>query len=1094
MNTPANSAPDVTIIIPYHNCQDLTLSCLKSLVKTSQEVDWELVLINDASDHEIDLDWMSGSDRRRVTHLHNSERKSYSLNNNLAAEVAKSDLLCLLNNDTLLCPGWLSSLLAVARNQPDLGVLGNLHLYPDGKTVQHSGMGFDQEGKPYHLNPGASRYAPSVGYQREFQCVTFACVLIPRAVYRQLSGLDPAYRNGFEDCDFCLRAREAGYRVLYHPASRIIHYGQSTSGRTDHDNANWILFQKRWKDNIQKDLETLEKEDKEINSRESRTRPRPHRHGLHISIDVEVPNAFLWATVDLIGALERKGVPLSLNKQPGIHPSISRTNRKALRRLMSFSPRESYHIKWTHYWPHHYSQPLFGDINAEFFCTNYRYRPDSPHLDLWMRHVQVNEYRKLPVAGFNQEALKDIGVPGSQCKIMPLGYSPEIDTLFPLSTFTRSSPGEDLHILLVTNSHDLYRYGTDLAVRALSEAFGPEDPVVVHIKDYGGSSGGSQLEEWIRNCKRFPRIHWHRGFVSKEALLHLYAGMDLQLAPFRGEGFSMKILDAAALGVPTLMPAFGGPMEFSKPGTFIPLPFREVPVGRCYDQDNFYLGEGAYWCEPDIDPMIEALCACLKDRSRLQHIGETAMRHVRPAYSWDAAADHLMQALEDWQSQRQVVVGTRQQPSCKAMTVIIPTKDREDILDLTLKAYSEQRMPARDFELLLVNDHGDVSKVKAVADKYPSLNLKLLNNEGPGGPAAARNLAIEQSRGEVVLISGDDIIPHPDFLSTHLLGHQKYPESTAAFVGFTDWHPDLPQTPFMKHITGEGGQQFKYNDMQDDHVVPFDRLYTSNCSIKRSFLNQEEILFSTRYRYAAYEDVELGYRLHLRGMKLRHLAHAIGYHHHEITPESFLRRQRLTGRMLTLLTLQRPGYVPNEHSLFLKALEFFHAHPGARAPALDAVDPEILIDQMGKICRAMIDLPSELDQQPHEFLMVQQDALLWSHWLRQGNASVWESLNQLILRVGMVEEWADTTTPDPKASAWISLVLMPNITGFRGMDWNMPYSRPEFTSHLAPNSKLLYHVAKRVRQFPLLGPALHSFEHSPAGQYTRSYLQKILMR
>ncbi|HMO05539.1 MAG TPA: glycosyltransferase [Kiritimatiellia bacterium] len=1088
----AQVVPDVSIIIPYHNCRALTEACLDSVVAHSSGVTWELVLVDDASTDLPDLARLPSS--VIVQHIRNESRKSYSANNNQAAIVARGRLLCLLNNDTVVTPGWLEAMVRVMDRLSGIGVLGNCHLYPDSGKIQHAGMAFDDTDFPLHLNPGIDRTTPAATREREFQAVTFACVMIPADTYRALHGLDESYRNGFEDVDFCLRARAAGYRVVYTPSSVIYHYGQSTPGRTVTDDANWKLFVSRWGGKVTRDLNTLGAADRAYNEQVAKRTYGKKRgeSGLHLAVDVNAANAFVWATVDLAAALQRRGVPVSLPICATPHASISDANKRLLRGMMTAHPRRSYHVKWTHYWPAHFKQVLCGDVNAEFFCTNYRYREEGRRLDLWMRHVQVNEYRKLPVSRFNLEALREVGIPDSACRVMPLGYSPEIDSLFPDAGSLPSKRGKDLNLLLVTNSHDLYRYGTDLAIKALGRAYGPDDPVVVHIKDYGTPAGVDLLQQWIAEQPRFPRVVWHRTFLSKEDLIRLYAGMDVQLAPFRGEGFAMKILDAAAVGVPTLMPAFGGPTEFASEGMYIPLPFDEVPVGACYDRDHYLLGEGAYWCQVQVDPMANALRGLLDQRAVLPEMGALALSRIRKAFSWDAAAATLMSALEGWSSQRLVEVGARRHPDRRPISVIIPTKDREDILEKTLVAYQRQTLPKDAFDLVIVNDHGNLDAVKAVAAKTADLNLRILDNQGPGGPAAARNLAMGEVDGEVVLITGDDIVPGERFLAEHVEGHRRHPEMETAFVGLTLWHPDLPSTPFMDHITGEGGQQFKYDDMKHDHEVPFDRLYTSNCSLKRAFLIEEEILFSTRYRYAAFEDVEFGYRLHHRGMVLRHLATAIGYHHHEMKPMSFLERQRKVGRMLTLMAIQRPGFVPNEHWTFLRALEFFRSQPALRTAALlQEMDAEQFIQSMTRTYDHMLSLSVLLNATTGR-PAVDQDAAAWKAWMTKGGVHVWEAVNQAILRQGMAEEWAMDSDDRKAACAWVQTVLMPNIASFKGADWNMPFARPEFSAFLFPQSKWAYRASKMLRSTPLLGPALLAFEQSAAGQYLRGWLARLL--
>ncbi len=258
-----NEQPTTSIIIPVHNCRALTEACLQSLFECT-DGSYELILIDDASEPET-AEWLRGPFPGSVKLLRNEERRSYAVNNNAGAREASGRYLCLLNNDTLLTPGWLPPLIRLLETEPDIGVLGNKHLFPDTHTLHHAGMAFDEEGRPWHIHPGSDPDLPAVNRVRDLQCVTFACVLIPKAVYEALNGLDEAYRNGYEDCDFCLRARDRGLRVVYTPESVIYHYGQSTPGRKDGDEVNARLFASRWQDRVQHDLRSIQVQDARTN-------------------------------------------------------------------------------------------------------------------------------------------------------------------------------------------------------------------------------------------------------------------------------------------------------------------------------------------------------------------------------------------------------------------------------------------------------------------------------------------------------------------------------------------------------------------------------------------------------------------------------------------------------------------------------------------------------------------------------------------------------------------------------------------------------------------------------------------------------------
>lgn len=1096
--SPVTGAPPrVSIIVPAHNCPELTEACLASVARHTP-LPHEVLLVDDASDKAA-----AAAFRRLaagpVRLLRNETRRSFSANNNLAAREARGDYLCLLNNDTVVAPGWLDALVAVLEREPDIGVLGNKHVFPDRPGLHHAGMAFDERGFPVHLHPHTDPDAPAVNYQRDVPCVTFACVLVPAAVYRRLGGLEESFRNGFEDCDFCLRARSEGLRVTYTPASVIGHHGQKSPNRTQYDGENWQLFDRLHPQRERGSLERITREDQAHNAREhGRARRAPAApRGLHFAVDFGAGNAFTWATVSLIEALRatEPSLGISVSWSAGVSPSIPAPQRRLLRGLMKGRPCGTWHVKWSHYWPAHLRQELWGEVNAELFCTNYRCGPGRHGLDAWLRNVRLNGYRKLPVAGFNLEALQDIGVPAADCAVMPLGYSPEIDR-HPPAPPDAARPDEK-HLLLVTNSHDLNRYGTDLALGALAAAFGPGDPVVLHIKDYGAASGSRELRSWIAAQPRFPRVVWHNDFLSKEALIRLYAGMDALLAPYRGEGFSMKVLDAMALGLPVFMPSFGGPTEFAAAGTFLEIPWRRAPVGPCLDRDQYYLGDDAWWCEPDARALAGLLREWAADDGPARLAGAAAARHVRGRYTWENAAGRLLDALRGWRAAQLVSASVRRQPDARPLSVVIPTKERNDTLVKTLEAYTRQSLSVNDYELIIVNDHAPRAPLDAAVGPFRErLPLLLLENPGPGGPAAARNAGIDRARGAVVLITGDDIVPDPEFLKVHVEAHRRFPALETGMIGLNKWHPDLPLTAFMRHITGEGGQQFNYGGLVDQGPAGFDRFYTSNCSLKRAFLLEEAGPFSTAFSLAAYEDVELAYRLHLRGLQLRYLAEAVGYHDHGMTPASFLQRQVRTGRMLAVLAAQRPSYVPEEHLAFLRAMDFaLRQFREPRRPPLAAAPP--LAESLLPLYEWLLAL-EEVNAGPGvpgAPALLGQDAAAWAPFLGPGANRVWDAANALALRRGMALEWGQNDEDRRFLASWLEAVSAARLLGDNDLFWRMPHaSGAGGSGALFPSSALVYHASRILRSAPVIRRVVARLEQSRAGRRARDLVVRALRR
>jgi len=213
------------------------------------------------------------------------------------------------------------------------------------------------------------------------------------------------------------------------------------------------------------------------------------------------------------------------------------------------------------------------------------------------------------------------------------------------------------------------------------------------------------------------------------------------------------------------------------------------------------------------------------------------------------------------------------------LSVIIPTYNRKHDLLRCLNRFHDQSTEAR-YEVLVIDDGSDDGTENLIREHRDSFRFPFSYHKNPGkGPAAARNIGIDRAQGEIILFIGDDIFMGSGrFLDDHVQGHQgEYPELEQAMLGYTTWSPDLPISPYMRWLE-EGGPQFNYLGLERGDLTDFWHFYTCNISIKRSFIGGDR--FDERFPYAAFEDVEFGYRLHLRGLKLVFSKEALAYHHH----------------------------------------------------------------------------------------------------------------------------------------------------------------------------------------------------------------------
>ncbi len=233
-----------SIVIPVWNKVDLTRQCLEALGPATEDVPFEVIIVdNGSTDGTSQLLNSLGGDVRIIT---NQTNLGFAKACNQGAAAATGEYLVFLNNDTIPLKGWLSALVEEVRQRPDIAIVGSKLLYRD-RTVQHAGVAVDRLSMtPYHIYRGFPDDHPAVNKRRELNAVTGACLLIRKDVFEEVQGFDEAYVNGFEDVDLCFKVREKGRRIVYQPRSVLYHLESQTPGRKAHDLPNAVRLSRRW--------------------------------------------------------------------------------------------------------------------------------------------------------------------------------------------------------------------------------------------------------------------------------------------------------------------------------------------------------------------------------------------------------------------------------------------------------------------------------------------------------------------------------------------------------------------------------------------------------------------------------------------------------------------------------------------------------------------------------------------------------------------------------------------------------------------------------------------------------------------------------
>ena len=242
----------VTVVIPVHGRSALTRHCLDTLLtqQLTQRLParTRLLVVDDASPDDTAAALASYADRVDVLTLARNVGFGAACNAGVAA--ADTELVVLLNNDTTPHPGWLAALVGYAEGHPEAAAVGARLLHLDG-TVQHAGVVIGHDRLPHHVYAGFPGDHPAVRRSRRFQVVTAACLLLRRPVFQQLGGFDPAYRNGHEDVDLCLRFGAAGYEVHYCGDAVVTHLESVSRGRQTRDEvANSRRWCARWQGEV----------------------------------------------------------------------------------------------------------------------------------------------------------------------------------------------------------------------------------------------------------------------------------------------------------------------------------------------------------------------------------------------------------------------------------------------------------------------------------------------------------------------------------------------------------------------------------------------------------------------------------------------------------------------------------------------------------------------------------------------------------------------------------------------------------------------------------------------------------------------------
>ena len=241
--------PLVSILIPNKDERDSLDKCLKSIAAGTYD-NIEIIIIENNSTESETFEYYKSLPERydekfrggiKVVSWESNGVFNYSAINNFGRANAKGEYIVLLNNDIeIISRDWIEEMLSVCTRK-DIGIVGAKLYYPDD-TIQHAGIvaaiGGHARGVASNMLVGLDRYGDG-GYMhkasvmQDYSAVTAACLMIKASVYDQIGGFEERLTVAFNDVDLCLKARKAGYLVVYDPYVVAYHYESKSRGQED---------------------------------------------------------------------------------------------------------------------------------------------------------------------------------------------------------------------------------------------------------------------------------------------------------------------------------------------------------------------------------------------------------------------------------------------------------------------------------------------------------------------------------------------------------------------------------------------------------------------------------------------------------------------------------------------------------------------------------------------------------------------------------------------------------------------------------------------------------------------------------------------
>jgi GT2 family glycosyltransferase len=608
-----------TLIVLAWNRWDLTERCLTTLFGTDLG-DAEVLVVDNGSMDETPARLSRLQEEGRIRALFLPRNLGFVRGNNAGIEAAApgSDVV-LLNNDLVFAQrDWLARLRACAHAADDVGIVGCRLIQPNGRLL-HAGTYILPDTMWGQQIGSAEKDLGQYTCDRDVEGIVFACAYIRREVIAAIGGLALDFESYFEDTDYCLRARAAGFRTRLCGGVTLVH---DEHGSTRDSGTLMPLFEasrKTFRDKWQARLAAR------------------YRHELLWQSIMNFPSGYATSCRDLLRALEDEGVRTAYRYVYGPRtvfpleePEATGDHRLDVIRSRSVPRRPAAAVV--------YGQGDVFSRNRGRYKIGYTMLEVDGFPDEWVRQANRMDEVWVPSAA-NRDAFLRCGLK-RPIHIIPLG----IDTnYFHPGVAAWPNPAGEFVFLA------LFEWGERkepwLLLEAFNEVFSAREPVRLLCKIINRDPQ-VKLKEEIRRLglrQSGGRISYLFNLVFEHYQLgSLYRSADCFVAVSRGEGWDLPLMEAMACGLPAIATDWGAHREFVHDGVAYPLRMRgTIPArAKCPYYDGFS------WADPDPEHLRHLLREVYERRDEARRRGSAAAREMAERWTWRAAARKIVERLE----------------------------------------------------------------------------------------------------------------------------------------------------------------------------------------------------------------------------------------------------------------------------------------------------------------------------------------------------------------------------------------------------------------------------------------------------------------